>query len=263
VDGDVTVTATDQSRITEIAIGGGLGTNAVGAAIALNGVFNTVKAHVDGATVTSTDGQVEIHALASEEGFIRANTVAATMPTSTGFSLSVPGNLVHRSFEAGIINGANVTANDDVIVEAADDTAIKIAFQISFATGTTAVSVLLTTNDVFDITKAIIESSTVTSIAGGVFVKASSTASIVSVIGSFAVSPEGTAIGGLIAVNIVKNRIEAHISGDSVAARPPVAAPQLQATWPTPRRPSSTGPPLSRWPAMFASRRNRRASSFR
>lgn len=209
--GGLTVSATDSSTIKagagQLTISAG--NSAVGAAIAVNRIDNTVGATITGATVTSS-GDVSVTANAGET--ITAVALGVGGAVADGFFSvdlvgSGAGNRITRSTKARIEDGSAVTLQNgaDLTVSAEDSPSIlAIAGMISidFALGekgpTAAVGASAALNEIGDSTRsdsatleAAIDGSTVTG-ALSLTVSASESASI----GAYTVAGSGSFTGG-------------------------------------------------------------------
>ncbi len=242
-DGDVTLSATDNSSITAdggglslgIALGEGAGVGLTfGAAVAVNTIGNTVTASIENSTVTSSAG---VSVLASSGATIFALTVgiAGTLAGGEGGGIALSGagsgsgNSINDVIEASIKNGSVVTSSGLIKVSATDNSKITAgAGSLTLAVGVgegggfaASVGVAAASNDIGNTVTAAIEDSTVHS--GGaveLFATNSSTIKVVTVAGG--VSAAGGEGGGIAFAgagagsgNTISNTTQAFISQGS------------------------------------------------
>ena len=120
---DVVIKAEDTSSINALtgAVGVSLKSYAGGAGVSGNYIDNQVKARVDGSTVKSSSGDVEISA--KQEANVRAATVGVAVSAKNGISLagSIGIQVVAIETIAGIEGASRVTAAHNVRVRAESD----------------------------------------------------------------------------------------------------------------------------------------------
>ena len=219
---EVTLTAQDTSSIKALTGGVAIstGSTAVGAAIGVNDIHNNISATIDGASVTSTSSNVELDS--HSNATIDSITVGGSGAGSFAVGGSVAVNLVRNTIDAHVANILDPTPDDaDVLgVHAAGEISIK-ATDDSTINGITggiagskqnAIGAALTTSDIADHTTAYIAASTAA--ANSLELEAQSNATV----RSLAVGGSGAgdfALGGSLAVNIVANTLDAHVSGGS------------------------------------------------
>src|SRR5829696_8279246 len=112
---NVELTATESSEILSISgSGAGAGGAAIGAAASYNSIKSQVRAYVDGATIVSELGSVLVRANLDP----RIVAVAVGGAGAAGFALagSAVVNDLAAVVEAELRNGADVTADEDVVV---------------------------------------------------------------------------------------------------------------------------------------------------
>jgi hypothetical protein len=248
--GDVSLLATDDSTIGAIAGAVSLAASfskstsanlSFGASAAVNEITNTVEAGVDDSTVDSDGG---FSATAETTATIDALTVAGAgggtiVGGNSGLGLTIAGagtgsgNDIANTTRAFIENGSDVTTDNDgaVVLDATNAStitadAIAGSLAISYGGSTDiaiAVGIAIGVNDITDITRAVIDDSTVASDAG-VGLDSDSTAVIealsvgaaisVAASGQGKVSLAGSGAGGS-ADNSIANTTEAYIAGGS------------------------------------------------
>ncbi|NEU80298.1 DUF4347 domain-containing protein [Nostoc sp. UIC 10630] len=251
-NGDVSLTATDSSIIKAdaggiaIAIAASLGAGAkgaasIGAAVATNTVNNSVKALIDGSTVTAqSDVILSATSTAAIDALALGGAGAGAGGAGAGLTGALAGagagtiNNINLSIEASIKNNSTVTANNgDVTLTANDNSKIKadaggVAVAIAAnlgggATGSGAIGAAVSTNTVNNSIKALIDDSTVTA-QSDVILNATSTAEI----DAFALGGAGAGAGsagagltgalagaGAGTINTINLEIEASIKNTS------------------------------------------------
>ncbi len=237
--GDVDVTANDTSKIgsgagsLSISLGGG---NAVNASVGVNDIENSVKAYVQGSTVTSTQGAVNISA---NERAQDVNIVIGGAASGSGnsFGGSLAFNFIKNTVDAHIAGSGDVggggtpsavTALGNISVQAQDTASIAtLAGNISFTVGGTAAAGLaFAFNQVSDTVKATIDNSSATSQTGDIDVNATFAqptdlpAGLNVQIAAMAVAGAGAGTGsgaGSVALNWIKNDVEAKVSNVAAA----------------------------------------------
>ncbi|MBD2449019.1 DUF4347 domain-containing protein [Nostoc sp. FACHB-152] len=219
-NGDVSLTASDSSIVKAdaggiaIAIAASLGAGAkgaasIGAAVATNTVNNSVKALIDGPTVTaqsdvilSATSTAEIDALALGGAGAGAGGAGAGLTGALAGAGAGTVNNINLEIEASLKNNSTVTANNgDVTLTANDNSTINadaggVAVAIAAnlgggATGSGAIGAAVSTNTVNNSVKALIDDSAVTA-QSDVILNATSTAEI----DAFALGGAGAGAGG-------------------------------------------------------------------
>jgi hypothetical protein len=235
--GAVSLTATDSEVCVAVSGGVAVSTSqaAVGAAIGLNLVFNSVSTLVSGSDITS-GSTIDMSSTASE------TLVSVTLGGAGGekFALggSISGSIVVDSISSQVAAGSTLTAAGDISLAASDATSVVMVAGGFAGSAKGAVGAALSTVSAGSTMLANIDGSDVTSTGGGVSLAAgiappeetdpsnlplgvsgldmpSSTSSgIVSVTVGGAGS--GKYAGGVgISVNVVNNDLEASITGGS------------------------------------------------
>ncbi|MBD3869628.1 MAG: hypothetical protein IFK94_16020, partial [Acidobacteria bacterium] len=229
----VTVAAVDRSEIDSLAGNGTWGGKfSAGAAIAQNGILNTVRAFVSGSTLDmATSGSsgpltgsgLEISAISNS--VIR--TIAAGFAGSKQWALSgsFSENIILNTMEAYIDGGSTVTAGGDISVVAqdfTDDSNIFTRTQIDSLAGTIAgagkVSAGLAeaTNLVINNIGARIGESVVKSEAGDITISALSEAKILSMAAGVAGAGDW-ALEGALTINDISSVVQASIADPSTS----------------------------------------------
>jgi len=179
VDSDATtwVSATDRATINALSGAvGGAGSVAVGAATSVNRIATTTSATFDGGSDDRLykTGSLLVTAGASnpdggDGGSANINTIA--VGASGGGSVAVAGslavNLLSGSTTAGIGQGAQVIADDNVGVLASSDQGINVLAGQAALGGSAGVGVGVVVNDIDGTTTAFIEDSDVTAYGNG------------------------------------------------------------------------------------------------
>ncbi len=243
--GDVDVEANDTSKIGSgtVSLAVALGDeSAINASVGVNDIENSIRAYVQGATVHSTGGAVNVNATETAQD-INVVVGGAASSDSNAFGGSFALNFITNTVDAHIAAGAGVglggtpsvvTASGPLSVVATDTASIatlagNIAASLigSFA-GAAAVAV----NDIQDTDTAIIDDSTATS-GGAMLVQATFArptalpAGLDVQIAAMAVSGAGTVTGkaafaGSLSLNWIDNKVEAEVS--NIAASQSITA---------------------------------------
>jgi Ca2+-binding RTX toxin-like protein len=122
--GNVEVKAIDKSNIFSLAgqVAISISSSAIGAAVGVNRISNTIKAYIDNSNVDTTDnGNVIVSA--DEQAWIKSLSVGASMAGSSfalGGSVSI--NLITNTIEAKITGTKAINAHGSILVSAFDDT---------------------------------------------------------------------------------------------------------------------------------------------
>ncbi|MFO7964214.1 MAG: LEPR-XLL domain-containing protein [Desulfobacterales bacterium] len=271
--GDIGISASDKT--TAVVVAGGfaisLSSGAVGVAASTIYIENDILATIDGSTVTSTLGGVTLEAgvgqpdRTADPSDLSLGTTGVTMPEissssvvnvtfggaggssfAAGFGISV--NVINNTIEAGIQNGANVEAYDDVVLSAMDASVIDaLAFGGAGSPSGGAAGGAISANVITNAIGTFISEATVragVNAAGDTLTNASadvildSTSS--SIIRALAIGASG---GSSFAVsvsalgNAVANDVTAQISGSTIWAGGEVAlsasdiAPSILPSW--------------------------------
>ncbi len=253
--GNVIVTATDTSSIAAIAGGLGVGVGvgvgdlggaglgvSLGVAAANNDIENTVKAYVDGSSVTSA-GMVKLSA--TEKSTIFTVTIGGAVAVGVGggalvgagIAVAVAGSdsssTIKNNVDAYVSGGSTVTANGgNVAIDATDSSSITaggggFAAAIGVGAGLIAGGVAVAagfavaTNNIQNSVLAYVDHSTVSATGHSVTLAAleMATSTAVTVGGAVSVAV-GAGIGGAAAIavgvgssiNTVKNTVEAYLA---------------------------------------------------
>nr|WP_293778378.1 DUF4347 domain-containing protein [uncultured Oxalicibacterium sp.] len=244
--GAISLSATDTSSILANAGGlaagiggGGVGASgAVGAAVAINTITNTVQAAIIGSKVTATGGNISLSA--TETATINATSAggavalaggaaAAAAAGAGGEATTTISNIVEAyisgSSDVKTVTSGNIslTATDTANVTA-DTIAAAVSIAGGLSAGTFSVGAAVAQNTVTNRVRAYSDASTLTS-AGSLSLTASSTPTISakSIAASVAVAaaPTGVAFSGAGAQskNTVNNTIATFIAGASSSAK--------------------------------------------
>jgi hypothetical protein len=247
--GPITLGALDESEITADAIGvaisitvstGNAVAGSIGITIADNEISNETRAAIVGADVETTSGGVTLTATSTSMIDALAVAASASIGGSGSGALSLSGaaavalNAIHSTTEALISTGSIVNAPGAVSMTATDDSSITadvVAASVSAGFGAStsgglAVGITFVTNDVANITRAVVDGSTVT-VGTDFSATALSTASIDALgiaasaqltgSGSWALSGAGT---GVDVDNIMANTTQAGIINGSAVTVP-------------------------------------------
>jgi len=242
---DVTLTAADSSTIVAdaggvaIAIAGGQGGGvsvSAGVSVAINDIANTIRASIDGATVTSA-GDVVLSATST--AVIDALTIAGggSFAGGKGGGVAISGagsgsgNTIDNTVEATICSGSTVetpgggavklTAVDNSTITA-DAGGVGVAIAGGQGGGVSvSVGVSVADNDIGNDVQAVVDAATIVS-GGEVELAATSTATINAVTFGGAVAIAGGAGGGISgagagahAINEIRNTVKALVQDSS------------------------------------------------
>ncbi len=186
---------------------------------AVNVTNNSVKAIINGATVTSTAGDVEL--LAESNSQVVYMAILPALSLSTTLQTKSATNIIKSQVDAHISGGSVVTAQGDVRITAHERSKI---FVVANATtikkgGSFALAIAMVDNEVANTVKAYAEASTVTATTGVVEITAISFEDILAVSVGVAVETGGKfSGGGSYNTNNVHSSIEAYINGGTVIA---------------------------------------------
>jgi len=146
---------------------GGLGVAgvaAVGASVSTNDIDNATRAYVDGSTVNSSAGTIEV--TAASNATISALTIGAAGAITFAAGGSVSLNEISNILDAHITNNAIVNASGQISVLTVDRSTIDANAGGFGIAAVAAVGASIATNDIDNLTWAYIDGSTVT----GVFI---------------------------------------------------------------------------------------------
>ncbi|WP_183940553.1 beta strand repeat-containing protein, partial [Sphingorhabdus rigui] len=167
----VTISAADDSAILGFTgVGAGGGTGAVGAASSTNVMSGNIRAKLAGSAATSAAGTVSIKASANDE--LIGVAVGAAVAGTGALQGAVTTNIMSGAIEALVASGATVTGQAGVSVEAADSTASIVVAGAGAGSGNAAVGAAVGVTKLDKAIKANIDSSSVTSAAGAIVVRA-------------------------------------------------------------------------------------------
>jgi len=213
--GAVLVSASDDATIKALA-GGLAGTGgkaAFGAAVAINTIKETLKANLNGSTVTSS-GSVTVSAGSSS--FIETLTVGGAGADTFSLGGSVCLNTIANTATASIAGGSLVQGRA-VIVTFTDNPTIEALAGGIAGSGTASIGAGVGTNNITNVDSAFVDASTIFAVSG-VSVTATSTSSLETItIGGAGAGP--FALGGAVSLNKIRNTLKARItSGTMVTA---------------------------------------------
>ncbi|MCO6455093.1 MAG: choice-of-anchor D domain-containing protein [Pirellulaceae bacterium] len=214
--GDAIVSATDTSSITNNAVAGSLaisgsagfsGSLGISAALATNTIQNTVQAHVDNATLTTTSGG-DVTISATSTPSIDALAVAASVSVSVSLAAAaVSGvgassdNTVANTVEAAVTSGGQVTADGSLAISASDHASLDAdvgSGALSFAIVGASIGVSNTTTTLDNQVSAHVSNASATADGGDLSVTAetSATSTSTAVATSISLSIGGAGFGG-------------------------------------------------------------------
>ncbi|MBW4598225.1 MAG: DUF4347 domain-containing protein [Calothrix sp. FI2-JRJ7] len=224
--GNVTLRATDDSVIQSvsggIAVSGG---NSIGASIGVNIIKNNILSYIDNSTITQA-GALSLASTSTSQ--IDLLSVGGSIGNNFALGGSVSVNVINNTIASYITNGSNVTANSNINLAASDQSMTNslsggLAFAKSGSAVGAAIAVNVTSNNVLayigdrnpkDQISTSKPGSTVTSNNGSLTIQATSTA----LVNSVALGGSGgtqIAVGGSVTVNILNNKLESSIKGNS------------------------------------------------
>ena len=213
VNGDITLTTTDDSNMVVIAgslaYGGKAG---VGAAIAYSLIKNTVSATVTSSAGLKHTGKLAL--LAKTENDIVSVSGSVGLSQSIGAAGTLSINSIADTVEAKIVDSSNTTDSGGPVSIKATDNAYIFAFAGGFAIGKTfGLGTAFAFDDIKDIVNAGIRNSTITT-SGTLDITAEAVATITNVsVG--AAGSKNVAVGGSLCWNDIVNTIDAYIAGGS------------------------------------------------
>ena len=218
--GGVTIAASDASggnQTTIIPIAGAVGANtgdvAVGAAVADTTLENTLMTFIDGATVTSQTGDVDV--TASSDPMLNSAAFAIAGANSFALGGSVILTKDRNVVDSAIDDGAMVTAQGSVLVSATDTPALQIAAGGVSGSESVAAGAAVVINDIGDTVKAHVDGATVTASDGSIQVLATYTADMthVGAVGGGFGSTAG--IAGSVEINDIGNTVQASVTNQA------------------------------------------------
>ena len=204
-DSPITLTS---ANILSVVVGvAGSGSGAVNVTLVGNTITTAITADIDGSTVTSTLGNIQLNA--SSSASIVGVTAGVAAAGGVALSATGLGNVITGNMEATIKGGSTVTAGGSVIQSATNSSSIA-SIGLSFAAGgMIGGSALVAINTIANTLSADINASTVSS-GSAIQLTALSDADIFSFVGGVAVS--GIGAGNLsLAVNNIHNNVDASI----------------------------------------------------
>ncbi len=191
----------------------GAGTVAIGAALATNDIGDTVRSYVENATANAD--HVGLSAVATADLQTLSAGVSGSGTVSIAGAVSL--NDIHNTVDSHIADDATVTANENIDLLAQDNSTIQsLAGQIS-AAGVVAIGGSAAYNEIHNTVKAYADHATLTSKTGNIILRATSNSAIKTVAagGSFGI----VGIAGSVAINLMENDVDAHISDSQVDAQ--------------------------------------------
>lgn len=205
-----------QSIAGAVAGGGGAG---LGAAVAVNHVVNTYSAYVFNSTLKAgNDIIIEAHSLAGIETVSAAAAAGSGTFAAAG---SVSLNFINNTILA-YISSSEVTATDNIIIDAEDSSVIKsVSGQINFS-GSAGLGAAAAYNEIANTIKAYVDMADATQsvlIAGeDILVRSQANATISSICasGSFGANFGGSAT---VVINMIDNTVSAYIADADVIAQ--------------------------------------------
>ena len=220
VNGAVNVTALDNSSIGTLAgavaasLKMGMG-GSIGASIATADIANDLQSYIENSTVSSTTASVSV--LTQEKA--QETTLALSGDGGQKFALggSIAVNVIDNGIDAHIAKSSTVTAQNSVLVSASDTAIIGTGVgQVSIAVGATsaAVGASVAVDVILNVTRAYIDTSTVTATTGNVQLLADSNLSSTAV----AVGGDGSqtfSLGGSVVVNYIGDTTDAQVTDGS------------------------------------------------
>ena len=221
VGGALTVSARDEAGI--IAIGGGAGIatqgTGVGAALGFNQIDGDTQASITNSYL-SADGALTVSAV--NDNALRSIALSVGAGQSTGIAFTFGVNLINNEVIAEVLD-SNVSKAGSVTILAQDDSVLQaLGGAVGIGLQSNAFGGALGWNSVFNTVRARAERTTMSGVAGAVKVSAKSTeedsfldGKISSAAVGVAVSGNGAAVGGALAINGIINTVDAHVSGNS------------------------------------------------
>ena len=201
-------------KISSAAVSGAVGNStAIGAAVSVDGIIDTLTAEVDAASAIAATGAVSV--TATDSSTINTLVGGAGISTdSVGVGAAVGGNFIDNTIEATI--DGSVTADIGSVDATAQEAAEIQAITVGLAGGDeVAVAGSVSVDVVTDTVKATVGSVADVQAAGAVNVDATNGATVGAVAGQIAISGEA-GIGAAITAVVITNDTEASVSGDSI-----------------------------------------------
>ena len=212
--GDVKLVGTDNTSIYSFAGAFAYGKKAgLGAAIAVNTVFNTTRAAVESSKIYTTGG---FEAKAEEGGTIVTLAVAGAGSEKIALAGSVALNLFDNDIDAHVIN-STINAGGAVALTAKDkEISVALGGGIAVSKGSGAVGAAIGVNLIFNEITSHVESSTIYTTAAfadkdAISVSAVAEEVLVSVTLGGA-GAEKFALGGSVSANVIMNTVEAKVA---------------------------------------------------
>ncbi|MFM2430809.1 MAG: hypothetical protein RLZZ511_2022, partial [Cyanobacteriota bacterium] len=219
--GQIRLRALDNSTIEGLSGGAAAGgTAAVGAAISVNDLATNTTSYIEQSTVTSQGAGVS--ALAQGNATIKALTIGAAGGGKVAIGGSVSVNVLRNTVDSHIGNNANVTAAQDIDLQALETSTIEAKGGGFAGAGKVAVAGAVVVNDLASNVTAKISGSTANSTQGNVSLKANSA----DMVETIAVGGAGGTVGvaGSTAISMMDNTIIAEIANSTVTADDSVLA---------------------------------------
>lgn len=214
--GAVGLSAADTSGIESIAgSAAGAGSGAFGAAVATNEIGNLTRASIQGASVTSSAGRVDLSAISAATIRSLAAGIAASGSTAIAGGASL--NMMRSTTEAVVGAASTVSGRDGLGLNAGDVSTIESAAgQVSIAADV-GVGASAAYNDIANTIRTSSTGATLASAAGSITLAADS-ASTISTISAGGSGGGAVGIAGSAAINLVGNTVESFISGGNANA---------------------------------------------
>ncbi|NOY98599.1 MAG: hypothetical protein GXP40_05255, partial [Chloroflexi bacterium] len=211
---DIHINANSTSNIKTLTVGGsGAGAFALGGAVSLNDIANTIDAYIaDNSTVTAVN---QVLVTATESATIQSLAGGVAGAGGAGIGAALATNLVFDTVQA-YIDESIVTAAV-ITIGAGLTSTIKTITAGGALAGAFSLGGSVSLNDISSTIKAYIGNlSTVNATTGIVSITASDTSTIESISGTVSLS-WGAAIGAALSTNLIYNTLEAYISGSTVS----------------------------------------------
>ncbi|NJN49216.1 MAG: hypothetical protein HC805_04810, partial [Alkalinema sp. RL_2_19] len=210
--GAITLLAQNQANIASLAGAVGIGNQGgFGAAVAYNGITSNTNAFISGATL-ATGSTVEIKAEGAAS--IQSLTLGVGGGRDIGLGGSVAINLIRGGTRAYLNGNASLIAAGQIRLNAIDNSTIEgLAGGIAGSTKA-AIGAAISVNDITTSTTSYIEQSSVTSQTAGVSTLAQGNATIRTITVGGAGAGK-VAIGGSVAVNLIRNTVDSHIGNSA------------------------------------------------
>jgi filamentous hemagglutinin family protein len=211
--GSLAVRAEDKSRTDSFAgnVSGSFGNASVGASVSVNDTGNTARARIEGVEI---DAQASTTVRASNDSRIRALAATGGGSPKFAFNGAAAASEITNTTEAYVRNAKADDTGNAVTVTAADSSRIESLAGGAAIAGSKAVGAAVAVNRIGNTTRAYLEGVA----AGGsyAFKDLQLRADSNNVIRTLAVgggAGAGVGVGGSVAVNLVDNNTDAHISG--------------------------------------------------